>query len=116
MPTVWDEHFGKVREHSGQPVVIGEWGGRFRAGTKDERWQNKLVDYMIEKGLTDQFYWDFNPNSGDTGGLLKDDWRTIDDRKARLLARAVPNPTKFQAKNGKICVQRGSYPIAKYNF
>ena len=26
-------------------------------------------------------YWSWNPNSGDTGGILKDDWQTIHDNK-----------------------------------
>lgn len=116
MPGIWDEHFGEYRDQSGQPVVLGEWGGHYRQGTNDETWQNKLADYLIDRGLTDQFYWCFNPNSGDTGGLLTDDWRTLDDRKVQLLNKTVPNPTKFQAKGGKICIEPGSYPVAKYNF
>jgi hypothetical protein len=30
-------------------------------------------------------YWCLNPNSGDTGGLLKDDWQTINDDKQAML-------------------------------
>lgn len=116
MPGVWNEQFGNARDESSQPVVFGEWGGHYRPGSKDDTWHNKLVDYMIDKGLTDQFYWDFNPNSGDTGGFLNDDWRTHDEHKAQLLWRAVPHPTKFQARDGKICIQPGSYPNGKYNF
>lgn len=109
MPAIWDQHFGRAQEITGQPVVIGEWGGKFNEGSPDETWQNKLADYLIEKCLTDQFYWCFNPNSGDTQGFLFDDWRTHNERKAVMLWRVVPNPTKFWQKDGQICVEPGSY-------
>ena len=30
-------------------------------------------------------YWCWNPNSGDTGGILKDDWQTVDYNKMSYL-------------------------------
>ena len=30
-------------------------------------------------------YWSWNPNSGDTGGILKDDWQTIDQDKLDVM-------------------------------
>jgi endoglucanase len=36
------------------------------------------------------FYWALNPNSGDTGGLLEDDWRTPVEAKLALLRRLMP--------------------------
>jgi endoglucanase len=42
----------------------------------------------------DSFHWTFwswNPNSGDTGGILKDDWQTVDTVKDGYLA-AVKAP------------------------
>jgi len=30
-------------------------------------------------------YWAWNPNSTDTGGILMDDWRTVDAAKQQLL-------------------------------
>ncbi|HSX98568.1 MAG TPA: cellulose binding domain-containing protein, partial [Streptomyces sp.] len=38
---------------------------------------------------SDSFHWTFwswNPNSGDTGGILKDDWQTVDTVKDGYLA------------------------------
>ncbi|MFN3875782.1 MAG: hypothetical protein ACK4L7_07720, partial [Flavobacteriales bacterium] len=34
-------------------------------------------------------FWSWNPNSGDTGGILRDDWRTIDLDKQSYLAGGV---------------------------
>ncbi|HAJ63533.1 MAG TPA: glycoside hydrolase, partial [Cyanobacteria bacterium UBA8543] len=30
-------------------------------------------------------YWSWNPNSGDTGGILQDDWQTVQTAKQELL-------------------------------
>ena len=70
---------------------MGEFGGRSVAekdahGKKDLEgiWQKNLVAYLKKNGLS-YTYWAWNPNSGDTGGILKDDWKTIDHDKAALL-------------------------------
>jgi endoglucanase len=38
-----------------------------------------------------------NPNSGDTGGLLKDDWRSVDLAKEELLKTYQGRPLENQA-------------------
>jgi len=43
--------------------------------------------------ITDNFVWCLNPNSGDTGGLLLNDWVTPDTAKLSVLANLVANPT-----------------------
>jgi aryl-phospho-beta-D-glucosidase BglC (GH1 family) len=30
-------------------------------------------------------FWSLNPNSGDTGGILQDDWKTVHQWKMNLL-------------------------------
>lgn len=35
--------------------------------------------------MRDVFYWSWNPNSGDTGGILNDDWTTVRQDKVNLL-------------------------------
>lgn len=37
----------------------------------DRIWQDAFSDYLIDSCLSDQFQWDLNPDSGDTGGLFK---------------------------------------------
>jgi endoglucanase len=34
-------------------------------------------------------WWSWNPNSGDTGGILKDDWVTVDETKMDFLQEAL---------------------------
>ena len=86
MPDIWDEHFGFLfaSEHA---VVPGEFGGRYT--DQDKVWQDAFVDYLRAKDARSFFYWCLNPNSGDTGGLLENDWRTVDDAKMTMLQRLM---------------------------
>ncbi len=88
MPAIWDAHFGQFHD-MGYAVVIGEFGGRYGHGgaDSDRVWQDALVDYLSAKGMTSAFYWSWNPNSGDTGGILQDDWNTVWQDKVDLLQR-----------------------------
>ncbi|MET7418360.1 glycoside hydrolase family 5 protein [Dactylosporangium sp. NPDC005555] len=91
MPALWDKQFGYLVKNNVAPVLMGEFGGRSVAevdaqGNKDLEgiWQRHLIAYLKENGLS-YTYWSWNPNSGDTGGVLKDDWKTIDQAKMDLL-------------------------------
>lgn len=70
---------------------------------------SKLVSYLATNG-TSFAYWSFNPNSSDTGGLVKSDWRTPETAKLAALqpilrpvslpaptAPATPVPTRTPA-------------------
>ena len=87
----WDDDFGFLRD-LGFPIVVGEWGGRTDL---DQTWMNHLVDYLIAKNCTNQFFWSLGPNSGDVNGILLDDWTTVDGFKREVIQRVVPEPTKF---------------------
>ena len=86
LPAIWDAHFGQFAEQ-GFAIVPGEFGGRYgHAGDpRDRTWQNALIDYLRKKNITSGFYWSWNPNSGDTGGLLQNDWQTVWPTKLALL-------------------------------
>ncbi len=87
MPQIWDRQFGSLT--ASYAIVPGEWGGKYGNGgsQKDVQFQNALVDYLVQKKICSSFYWSWNPNSGDTGGILKDDWSTPWDSKMQLLKR-----------------------------
>ncbi|BBL76354.1 glycoside hydrolase family 5 protein [Methylomagnum ishizawai] len=88
LPAIWDAHFGQFRA-DGYTLAIGETGGRYGHGgdAKDKPFQDALVDYLIAKDIQHLFYWSWNPNSGDTGGILQDDWRNVWQDKLDLLHR-----------------------------
>jgi endoglucanase len=47
-------------------------------------WQGALVRYLSQHRIS-YAYWCWNPNSGDTGGILKNDWKTVDQAKLDIL-------------------------------
>ncbi|WP_072622612.1 cellulase family glycosylhydrolase [Spirulina major] len=81
----WHTGFQYIAEENIAPILIGEFGGRqVDAQSKEGIWQRRLVDY-IDKHQLHFTYWSWNPNSGDTGGILRDDWQTVDAPKQALL-------------------------------
>ncbi len=86
MPALWDTMFGHL-VGQGYTVVVGEFGGQY-TGT-DKTWQDAFVSYLINKGTKSSFYWCVNPNSGDTGGVLQNDWITWNTDKVTLLQRLM---------------------------
>lgn len=76
------------------PIALGEFGGKFDPAdpnyTKDVATLVNVATYLTRLGVgkpaqPSWFYWDWNPNSGNTGGILKDDWLTIDCNKVNYL-------------------------------
>ena len=95
MPAIWNSHFGDVQAQ-GYAVVIGETGGKYGSSDpRDKTFQDALFAYLKQRDLRDVFYWSWNPNSGDTGGILNDDWTTVRQDKVTLLQSfwaGAPNP------------------------
>ncbi|MET7681513.1 cellulase family glycosylhydrolase [Streptomyces sp. NPDC005423] len=90
MPGVWDKYWGYLFKQNIAPVWVGEFGTTLQS-TVDQKWLAALVTYLRPTGTygADSFSWTFwawNPNSGDTGGILKDDWATVDSVKDGYLA------------------------------
>ncbi len=78
----WDTDFGFLRTQHSKSVVVGEWGGRTDI---DQEWMRILVRYLIQRNMTDNFFWSLGPNSGDVQGFLLDDWTSIDPFKSNIL-------------------------------
>ncbi|GMK42398.1 hypothetical protein PCCS19_54580 [Paenibacillus sp. CCS19] len=89
MPALWDSYWGYISKNNIAPILMGEFGGRgVDLTTTEGIWQNKLVDYIKQNDLY-WTYWCLNPNSGDTGGLLLDDWQTWNAPKQSMLDRIM---------------------------
>ncbi|MFO0749196.1 MAG: cellulase family glycosylhydrolase [Myxococcota bacterium] len=86
LPYVWELRFGHAFT-AGHGLVIGEFGGHYDdavvPGSVD--WQDRFVAWMAARGIDSFFYWCWNPNSGNTGGILEDDWKTPNAAKMKLL-------------------------------
>jgi endoglucanase len=82
---IWETHFGQFVQ-KGYTIVPGEWGGQYGyADPRDKAWQDAMVEYFMQKGICNSYYWSWNPNSTDTGGILLDDWRSVRNDKLQML-------------------------------
>jgi endoglucanase len=84
LPHLWDTHWGHLQDQGIAPVLVGEFGGKAVDSGKEGAWMRTLMGYIRAHGLSYTF-WCLNPNSGDTGGLLEDDWTTVNRAKMALL-------------------------------
>ncbi|WP_150951537.1 cellulase family glycosylhydrolase [Microbacterium testaceum] len=96
LEAVWDANWGYLVRQNIAPVLLGEFGTKLETAS-DRAWLGALVDYLGKTKISFA-YWSFNPNSGDTGGLVADDWRTPQKEKLAALAPiltpgAAPTPT-----------------------
>eukprot|EP00611_Tribonema_gayanum_P017364 TRINITY_DN2_c0_g1_i2.p1 TRINITY_DN2_c0_g1~~TRINITY_DN2_c0_g1_i2.p1 ORF type:complete len:844 (+),score=226.36 TRINITY_DN2_c0_g1_i2:1224-3755(+) len=94
MPAIWDKQVGFVEAATGKPVLVGEWGGLKNNAAADEQLQNKWVRYMAANCIGDSIVWAVNPNSGDTQGLVLDDWTTPNTKLLDLAKIAQPTPSR----------------------
>jgi aryl-phospho-beta-D-glucosidase BglC (GH1 family)/ABC-type transporter MlaC component len=83
MNGVWETHFGFIHSNNIAPLYIGEFGIRSRDNTAAVTWITKLMEFI--GGRYNWTFWTINPNSGDTGGILGDDWSSINKWKMDIL-------------------------------
>jgi len=83
LPGVWDSYWGYLVKQNIAPVWIGEFGTLLQSQS-DQQWLSSMAAYITANNLSFA-YWCWNPNSGDTGGILKDDWMSINTNKQMIL-------------------------------
>ena len=107
LPAKFDEMWGYIYREGIAPVMIGEFGTKLQ-DPKDAPWLEALTSYMAgdfdndgtidlpagDEGIS-WTYWSWNPNSTDTGGILADDWRTVNEDKLAYL-----EPIQFDLEDG----------------
>ena len=107
LPAVFRKAWGYIYEENIAPIYIGEFGTKL-VDPKDAIWLEAITSYIsgdLDNNGTNDIpagnqdiswtYWSWNPNSGDTGGILADDWRTVNQSKMAYLA-----PVQFTAAGG----------------
>jgi endoglucanase len=85
----WEDEFGFIAKQGIAPVLIGEFGGpQVGLDSVEGRWQRQFLNYISSSYLS-WTYWSLNPDSSGTGGILNNDWSTVDQSKLTLLHRAI---------------------------
>jgi len=85
LPGIWDGFWGYLFKNNTAPVLLGEFGSTLQ-DPRDAVWLRELLRYLGTGASGQSFtYWSWNPNSGDTGGLVLDDWVTVNQAKQSIL-------------------------------
>ena len=115
LPEVWDRTWGYLFRQGIAPVLLGEFGTKLETAS-DRLWLDKMTAYLAGDldgdGANDLSagqvgpswtYWSWNPNSGDTGGILKDDWASVQQAKVDKL-----KPIEFPWSGGGNVAKTGT--------
>ncbi len=78
MKDCWHDNWFYIYEDNTAPLLIGEWGGFMRE--PNLKWMT-CMRQLIKTYHLNHTFWCFNANSGDTGGLVLDDFKTWDGDK-----------------------------------
>lgn len=97
LPDKFEQMWGYIYEQNIAPIYLGEFGTRL-TDPKDVIWYEAITSYLsgdfdnngtidIPEGTQDLSwtFWSWNPNSTDTGGILADDWNTVNENKMAYL-------------------------------
>jgi len=101
LPSVWTGFWGYIYQSNTAPLLMGEFGSQL-ATVSDQQWLTSLLNYVNgdfngdgvsdlapgKKGFSFT-YWCLNPDSGDTGGILNNDWTTVNQTKMSYLASSL---------------------------
>ncbi len=74
----WHDTWLYIHEDKIAPLLIGEWGGYMTE--PNLTWMTHMRT-LIKKYKLHHTFWCYNANSGDTGGLVKDDFTSWDTKK-----------------------------------
>jgi aryl-phospho-beta-D-glucosidase BglC (GH1 family) len=94
LPNVWRKHWAFLFEQQEAPVLIGEFGSHMKTAG-DRAWMKALIAFLkrpVAEGRVAWTYWSWKPNSGDTGGLLTDDWESTHANKLATIRPLLPSP------------------------
>ena len=114
LPAIWDSAFAFIKNENKGHLLLGEFGIRDRTSFsgKEGTWFSTLLSTLC-KSISWTF-WCLNPNSGDTGGLLENDWTMPVQWKLDMLkpymapllgtATANLNHAFFKKRNSQITI------------
>ena len=86
MKDCWQDNWFYIHKENTAPLLIGEWGGFMK--DPNLKWMTYMRKLIKDNHLNHTF-WCFNANSGDTGGLVLDDFRTWDTEKYNFVKEVL---------------------------
>jgi aryl-phospho-beta-D-glucosidase BglC (GH1 family) len=86
MDDYWHDSWFYIYEDGIAPLLIGEWGGFMTE--PNLKWMT-LMRRLVKENRLHHTFWCFNANSGDTGGLVKDDFTTWDTEKYNFVKEVL---------------------------
>jgi len=110
LAAIWDAHFGYLNKNKQSHLFVGEFGigdataAEGRAGV----WFDTFLKYMGQD--YSWTFWCLNPNSGDTGGLLKYDWVSVEQWK---LDKLKPYQAPLIGKAEQMAIRRAIHRRAQ---
>jgi len=119
LPAKFDQMWGYIFKEGIAPIYLGEFGTKL-TDPKDAPWFEAITSYLSgdfdnngtndlaagQQGISWTF-WSWNPNSGDTGGILKDDWRSVNEEKMAYL-----RPITFDMPEGGGGTAQASFEVS----
>jgi len=86
MKDCWKDNWFYIYENKTAPLLIGEWGGFM--SEPNLTWMTHMRT-LIKTYKLNHTFWCYNANSGDTGGLVKDDFVTWDEEKYKFVKEVL---------------------------
>ncbi|MDA3851928.1 MAG: cellulase family glycosylhydrolase [Spirochaetaceae bacterium] len=87
MPAIWDKFFWFIYQEDIAPLLFGEFGIKEESAADPTStsyiWFTEFMKYVGYK--SSWTFWCMNPNSGDTGGILQNDWLSVNTAKYNLI-------------------------------
>lgn len=108
----WADNWMYIHEDKISPLLIGEWGGFMR--DPNLKWMTYFKD-LIAKNKLHHTFWCFNANSGDTGGMVLDDFTTWDIEKYEFVKDVLwQKDGKFVGLDQKIPLGENGISLSEY--
>jgi aryl-phospho-beta-D-glucosidase BglC (GH1 family) len=108
----WYDNWFYIQDKNIAPLLIGEWGGYMTE--PNVTWMTYLRQLISENKINHTF-WCFNANSGDTGGLVKDDFMTWDEEKYEFVKEVLwQKNDKFVGLDHEIPLGENGITLSEY--
>lgn len=112
MKDCWRDNWFYIYEDEIAPLHIGEWGGFMKE--PNLKWM-KYMRQLIKTYKLNHTFWCLNANSGDTGGLLLDDFTSWDTEKYNFVKEVLwQKDGKFVGLDHAIALGKNGITLKEY--